>query len=195
MQVDLLEVFRLSRDFCSGTLLDLLFSSYVSKKKKEKTVSPTQCSSSFVWHPELNNRFSYLFQTYGSLDYQKEHWKWGKSWTMRAAFWLVYRNLYQLVCDHSFDATMKTSDGIKVFNFNDLRIFQSAASWPDSSTGRALHRHRRGQGLSPARAWNFQGFFCYCLSIIAKLQWSLTLKLFPSAVQMKFFVFHQMTKP
>ena len=39
--------------------------------------------------------------------------------------WLVYRYLYQLVCDRSFDATIKTSDGIKVFNFNvnDLRIF------------------------------------------------------------------------
>ena len=63
-------------------------------------------------------------------------------------------DLYQLVCDHSFDATMKTSDGIKVSNLyvDDLRIFQSAAIWPDSPTGRALHRHRRGQGLSPARA-------------------------------------------
>ena len=31
------------------------------------------------------------------------------------------------MCDHSFDAIMKTSDGVKVFNFkvNDRRIFFS----------------------------------------------------------------------
>ena len=46
---------------------------------------------------------------------------------MSAAFCLVCRCLYQLVCDHSFDAIMKSSDGVKVFNFkvNDRRIFFS----------------------------------------------------------------------
>ena len=31
-------------------------------------------------------------------------------------------------------------------------FFQSGASWPHSSTGGALHRHRRVKGLSSARA-------------------------------------------
>lgn len=70
MQVGLLEAFRLSRDFCSGTLLDLLVSSYVAKKKKEFLLLSAPLP---FYDPELNGRFSYLFQTYGSLDYQKEH--------------------------------------------------------------------------------------------------------------------------
>ena len=33
----------------------------------------------------------------------------------------------------------------------------STPGWPDSSTGRALHRHRRGQGSNPRSGLNFSG--------------------------------------
>ena len=35
---------------------------------------------------------------------------------------------------------------------------KSALSWPDSSTGGALHRHREGQGSSPVQAWIFRPY-------------------------------------
>ena len=53
-----------------------------------------------------------------------------------------------------------------------------------------LHRHRRCTGIAeirvPFRLEFFRPFFRFCLSSIANLRRSLTLKLFPSAVQVKF---------
>ena len=43
----------------------------------------------------------------------------------------------------------------------------TSSSWPDrESTGRALHRHRRGQGSSPVQARIFQAY----LSLLLKLR-------------------------
>ena len=41
------------------------------------------------------------------------------------------------------------------FDYTHSLSMTSSLSWPDSSTGEALHQHFRGQGLSPIQAWVF----------------------------------------
>ena len=54
-------------------------------------------------------------------------------------------------------------------------IQRPAPSWPDSSTGGALHRQGRGLGSNPRSGLNFSGLSRCCLSS-AKMRWSNSFK-------------------
>lgn len=59
---------------------------------------------------------------------------------------------------------------IQEFSFY-LKCGSTSPSWPDSSTGRVLHQHHRGQGSSPFSGLKFSGLSS-CCSSTAKIWWS-----------------------
>ena len=85
---------------------------------------------------------------------------------------------------HSFQSAFQKHEKLLYYIFIFLHMHlrahnrstqRPAPSWPDSSTGGALHRHRRGLGSNPRSGLNFSGLSRCCLSS-AKMRWSNSFK-------------------